>query len=278
MPQMFFGQFLIDEQVISDAALHQAIELATEENSRIGALGVERGYLSEAQVEVIQLEQRRTDMPFADLAVQLEMLTRDQSVALLQEQKRRHKPIGEALVQLGFLDTAELDDLLDRYHLCQLDLDAAHIGLPFELCDEDLFPYLVEYFPVLFRRITQIPMKLQAGRNFPGRSNLPFRVSVTIEGDCPVTIGIAACPELAARLATGLGGSSGPDLDREAVGEYVREFAEILCDAGCRSVRRDGLSARASQGECGQLPKQGFWFPATTPFGRGILVLDPAED
>jgi hypothetical protein len=269
---MFFGQFLIDEQVINEDALHQAIDLAAKENARIGALGVEKGYLCESQVEVIQLEQRNADVLFADLAVELEMLTRDQATALVQEQKRRHKPIGEALVELGFLDASELDDLLDRYHLCQLDLDAAHLGLPFELCDDDLFAYLVAYFPVLFRRITQVPMKLQAGKNFPGRSNLPFRASVSIEGDCPVTIGIAACPELASRIATGLGDGSSSDPN----GEEVREFAEIFSDAGCRAVRRDGLSARAGEVRRGQLPKQGFWFPATTPFGRGMLVLDAA--
>ncbi len=276
MSQMFFGQFLIDEEVISEDALRRAIELASEENPRIGALGIESGYLTEVQVELIQLEQRRTDMRFAELGVQLELLTRDQANALLREQRRRHKPIGEALVELGSLETGELDDLLDRYHLSQLDLDAAHLELPSELCEDDLAPYLVEYFPVLFRRITQLPMKLRGGQTWHGRSNLPFRVGVTIEGDCPITIGIAACSDLAARIATGLGDRSAADHDREEPLGSVREFAEIFSDAGCRSVRRDGLRATTRDSEIDRLPKRGVWFPATTPFGRGILVLSPA--
>jgi hypothetical protein len=275
MSQMFFGQFLIDEEVISEDALRRAIELASEENPRIGALGIEIGYLTEVQVELIQLEQRRTDMRFADLGVQLELLTRDQAGALLREQRRRHKPIGEALVELGSLESGELDDLLDRYHLSQLDLDAAHLELPSELCEDDLAPYLVEHFPVLFRRITQLPMKLQAGRTWHGRSNLPFRVGVTIEGDCPMAIGIAACSDLATRIATGLGDRSAADPDREEPLGSVREFAEIFSDAGCRSVGRDGLRATTGDSEIDRLPKQGVWFPATTPFGRGILVLSP---
>lgn len=277
MTQLFFGQFLVDEQVISENALREAIELASDKNLLVGALCIEWGYLSEVQVEVVRLEQRRTDMLFADLAIQLEMLTPRQASALLREQKRRHKPIGEALVELGYLDVAELEDSLDRYNLHELDLDAAHLGLPFELLDDDLFPYLVEYFPVLFRRITQVPLKLQAGRHFPGRSNLPFRATVSIEGDCPVAIGIAACPEFARRIATGLGGHSSASCDGDVIAECLREFVEMFSDAGCRSVRRDGLNASAGQVEPGQLPKQGFWFPATTPFGRGILILDPAE-
>ena len=276
MPQLFFGQFLIDEQVISENALHEAIELATDGNTRVGAIGVELGYLSEAQVDAIQLEQRHADSHFTDLAIQLEMLTRDQANQLLEEQSRRHKPIGEALVELGFIDAAELEDLLDRYHLCDLDIDMPHLDLPFELVEDDLYPYLVEYFPTLFRRITKVPMKLQPGRNFPGRSNLPFRTSVTIAGDCPVAIGIAACPDLALRIATGLRGQTNSAPDRDGIQESIREFAEIFSDAGCRSVRRDGLYASVGQVECGPLPKQGFWFAATTPFGRGILVLDPS--
>ncbi len=274
--QMFFGQFLLDEEVIGEDDLHRAVELASEENSRIGALGVECGYLTETQVELIQLEQRQADLHFADLAVQLELLTREQSNDLLRKQRRRHKPIGEALVGLGVLEPGELEDLLDRYHLCQLDLDDVHLELPIELAEDDLAPYLIEYFPVLFRRITQIPMKLRAGRDWHGRSNLPFRVMQTIAGDCPMKIGIAACPELATRIANGLGEPCESVHERDEILDSLREFAEIFSDAGCRSVRRDGLSATAGRPELDRLPKLGFWFPATTPYGRGILVLSPA--
>ncbi len=273
MAQMFFGQFLVNEELISEDALQQAIELASEENARLGELGIEHGYLTPAQVEQIHLEQRRVDLRFADLAVQLQMLTREQADILLRQQKRQHKPIGEALVQLGHLDRTELDDLLDRYHLFQLDLDAAHLELPVDLCDNDLALYLAEYFPKLFRRVTQVPLKLQCGRPWHGRSNLRYRVSTTIEGDCPLDIGIAACPDLAAQIAAGLEPGAPVAHGHEETAERVREFAEIFTDAGCRSVRQDGLHASSQPAQVDQLPKQGFWFPATTPFGRGILVL-----
>ncbi len=274
--QMFFGQFLLDEEVIGEVDLHRAVELASEENTRIGALAVDCGILTEPQVELVQLEQRQTDLHFADLAVQLELMTCEQSNELLRKQRRRHKPIGEALVELGVLEPGELDDLLDRYHLCELGLDDVHLELPVELAEDDLAPYLIEYFPVLFRRITQIPMKLQACRDWHGRSNLPYRVMQTIEGDCPLTIGIAACPDLATRIGNGLGGPSETAREREEMLGFVREFAEIFSDAGCRSIRRDGLPATVGHAEPDLLPKHGFWFPATTPYGRGILVLSPA--
>lgn len=275
MPQMFFGQYLLDQEVISADALHEALDLASRENARIGALAVERSLLSDAQVELVQLEQRRTDMGFADLAVELELLTREQADALLRDQRRRHKPIGEALVELGHLELDELDDWLERYHLSLLDLDAAHLELPFELVQDDLAPYLVEYLPKLFRRITQVPMKLQGARAWLGRSNLPYRATITIRGDCPVEIGIAACDELAAILAAGLGDRKPRSRSELEVQGAVLEFAEIFADAGCRSVRRDGLDAGVEPARGGELPKHGFWFPATTPCGRGILVLEP---
>ncbi len=275
MLQMFFGQYLLDEEVIGEDALHEAIELASEVGARIGTLATECGLINDSQAEQVQLEQRRTDMPFADLAVEMELLTRQQAQALLQEQKRRHKPIGQALVELGHLEPAELDDWLDRYHLSQLDLDAAYLELPVELVEDDLAPYLVEYFPKLCRRITQVPMKLQGGRPWMGRSNLPFQATIAIGGDCPMEIGIAACAELAAGLGAGLGDRTIRSRSELEIQAAVLEFAEIFADAGCRSVLRDGLEARLEPARAGELPKDGCWFPAKTPCGRGVLVLAP---
>lgn len=271
---MFFGQFLLDEGAIDDDALQHALEIVGEVNARVGELGVERGYLSPAQVELVQIEQRRVDCRFVDLAVQLEMLTKVEADDLLAEQRRRHKPLGVALVELEYLNAEELDGWLDRYHLSQLDLDVSHFELPIELMEDELACYLVGYLPKLFRRITQVPMKLQAGRRFQGRSNLPFRTQITIAGDCPLTIGIAACPDLARRVALGLApGDSGKPLDEATTRASMREFAEILADAGRRSVTSDGLTASAGDAILDELPKGGFWFPATTPFGRGTLVI-----
>lgn len=61
--------------------------------------------------------------------------------------------------------------------------------------------------------------------------------------------------------------------DPHEISECVVEFAEILPDAAQRSVHHDGLSALCLDPEVGQLPKDGSWFPATTPDGRGVLLL-----
>ena len=271
---MFFGQFLVDEGAIDDDALQSALELVDEVNARVGELGVERGYLTPAQVELVQVEQRQVDCRFVDLAVQLELLSIGQADDLLAEQRRRHKPLGEALVELDLLNPAELDAWLDRYHLTQLDLDVSHFELPLELMEDDIASYLVGYLPKLFQRVTQVPMKLQPGRPFTGRSNLPYRAEVKIQGDSPVTVGIAACPEMARRLALGLQAREDKQVINEAsLHDGVREFTEILAEAGRRSVANDGLLALVAGGSIDALPKDGFWFPATTPFGRGILVI-----
>ena len=274
---MFFGQFLVDEGVITPDALHQAIDWAQYDNARVGQLAVAMGVMTEAQVDMIQIEQRRSDARFLELAIELEILEPAQTQLLLREQKRKHKPLGEALVAVGQLDASELDDLLDRFHLSQLDLDAAQLELPIALSNEDLAPYLVEYFPKLFRRVTQLPLKLQAGREFNGRSNLPFRTRVRIDGDCPLEIGIAACPQLAAQLARGMSSPDAPSETREEILQCLAEFSDLFADAARRSIRRDGLHATRGACEADSLPKSGYWFPATTIIeGRGILVLAPA--
>ena len=144
MTQMFFGQFLLDEEVIDADCLQKALEIAGKEHQRIGALAVEWGYLTEPQVEMIQLEQRNHDCRFGELAIELDLLNRSQIEQLLTVQRSRHKPIGEALVALGAINGSELDDLLDRFHLSQVDQDIIHLGLPYELAGDDLAPYQAE--------------------------------------------------------------------------------------------------------------------------------------
>jgi hypothetical protein len=275
MAQMFFGQFLLDEEVIDADCLQMALEMASKEHHRLGALAVEWGYLSEPQVEMIQLEQRNRDCRFGELAIELEFLDRAQTERLLEVQKSRHKPIGEALVELGIIDEVELDDLLDRYHLSLVDQDVIHLGLPSELAVDELHAYLVGYCPKLFRRITHSPMKLRGGRPWNGRSNLSYRVAARIGGDVDLEIGFAACPLLATQLAAQMREEPDDDLVRETIEDSAQEFVQILADAGRRFLRREGRDAGERAVRTGNLPSSGFWFPASTPTGRGILVLKP---
>lgn len=274
MSQMFFGQYLLEEGVIDADRLGEALEHAERVNARIGTLAVEHGFMREAELEQVQLEQRHADARFADLAVGLGLLEPKQASQLLAEQKIRHKPLGVALVELGHLAADELDDWLDRFHMTQLDLDAAHLELPFELCEDDLAVYLVEYFPRLFRRLTQVPVKLEAGRPFHGRSNLPYRLRFECSGAVQLQVGVACCEEMASQLAAAFAGAPVERFGAFELASAVSQFGELLADAGKRSVLCDGLLLEVSAIETDALPKSGFWFPAATPCGRGVLVLD----
>jgi hypothetical protein len=195
---------------------------------------------------------------------------------LLREQKHGHIPIGEALVEQGSLNESELGDLLDRYHLSLIDLDVMHMGLPAELADHDLASYLVTYLPRLYSRITHEPMKLQAARPWHGRSNLPVRFEVDLGGETGMKIGLAGCDAMARQIATALFGSD-CDFEREdVVAQAFEDFGQILADAASRSARQSGIEAEPRRPRVGRLPDQGHWLPATTPSGRGILVLSTA--
>ena len=144
MSQMFFGQYLLDEQVIGEDALAEAIAHAEETNARIGRLAVERGFMSQSDTHRIQLEQRETDLRFIDLAVDLGLLTREQGSVLHVGERTLPKsldpvgiedqasgvvaaPVYEGL--LGYHDKADgfgnTEDVLDA----ELNLDAqAAIG------------------------------------------------------------------------------------------------------------------------------------------------------
>jgi hypothetical protein len=274
---MFFGQFLLDAEVVGECELQEALELTGKESLRIGLLAVERGYLTEDHVQQIQLEQRTSDRRFGEIAIELGLLTPQQTGQLLTEQRHRHRPIGEALVELGHLREKDLDDLLDRYHLSMLESDLAFLGLPDELADDDLACYLTSYLPRLYRRITKIPMKLQPGRHWNGRSNLPLRARATIGSERGLVIGIAADIGLCDPLARCLEDPPGGEPLEEAREGAFREFVALFARAGIRSLEAEGAAPDAGSPRAGELPEGGTWFPATTPMGRRILVLQAAH-
>src|SRR6266702_8142669 len=101
MAVMFFGQYLVEKNIVSREHLLQAIELQDAVNLSVGATAVAMGILTEVDVERINQAQRSEDLRFGDLAVKLGLLIDEQFQQVLARQKSSHLYIGEALVRVG---------------------------------------------------------------------------------------------------------------------------------------------------------------------------------
>ena len=73
MSVKFFGQYLIEQAVVDDGHVREALELLDRTNRSVGQVAVDEGMLTEAEADRINLAQRGMDRSFGDLAVEVEV-------------------------------------------------------------------------------------------------------------------------------------------------------------------------------------------------------------
>lgn len=115
MNDVFLGQYLIQQGLLSQGQLQDAIQYQRRLNSQLGRLAREKGFLTEDQVQEVCSRQKKVDLPFGEVAVQLDYLTRKQLNQLLKEHDGRHLFLGEALLAKGYLDPATYAKHMPRY-------------------------------------------------------------------------------------------------------------------------------------------------------------------
>ena len=91
----FFGQFLLERNVINAKNLLEAIRFQESRNMKFGEYSISKGYLEKVQVKRLHEEQKRNDMMIGELAVKLEMLTEEQVEEILL---RLNEEVGTALI------------------------------------------------------------------------------------------------------------------------------------------------------------------------------------
>jgi hypothetical protein len=130
MATQFFGQWLMEKGLVRNDALLEALDYQQQTNLPLGALAVEKQYLSAAQAKSINTEQQRTDRRFGEIAVDKGLLTDAQVDEILQAQRERRVMLGEVLVTKGFLTRDDLERELRAYQQAQREHEAAvHLGL-----------------------------------------------------------------------------------------------------------------------------------------------------
>ncbi|WP_031388416.1 hypothetical protein [Desulfonatronum thiodismutans] len=113
---IFFGQYLLQAGIITEAQLQEALALQERHNQLLGELALSRGYLSEDQIRETTREQKLLDLPFGVIALRKNFLTPQQLDDLLFSQIVATTLIGEALVELGHLPASDLGRLLKEYN------------------------------------------------------------------------------------------------------------------------------------------------------------------
>ena len=115
MYSQFFGNFLLNNHVVTPDQLLKLLSEQTGERLRLGTLAIDAGYMTADEVDSIVIMQTHEDKMFGELAVEMGYLTEAQVEELVGRQVPDYLVLGEKLIEHGYLDNHEFENLLLRY-------------------------------------------------------------------------------------------------------------------------------------------------------------------
>lgn len=115
MLTQFFGNYLLQNDIITSSQLMQALQHKASTGSRLGSLAVNAGYMTEAEVEDVHNMQTRYDKRFAEIAVHMGYLTTQQADELLATQKLGYVMLGNSVIALGFASETDIQKAIADY-------------------------------------------------------------------------------------------------------------------------------------------------------------------
>jgi len=102
MSDQFFGQYLVDKNIIDQKQLRKAVGFQELENLKVPEFGIKKGYLDQANIDEIKKMQRTKGMRFGAAALALGILTQGQLDELKALQKGDHRYFGDVIVFMEF--------------------------------------------------------------------------------------------------------------------------------------------------------------------------------
>lgn len=173
---VFFGQYLLNQGVISGFQLDQAIDFQQKHNRLLGQMAIEKDYMSESQVVKSKAEQKNLDLPFGVIAVHKGYMTPHQLDDLLFSQIVNTTHVGEALVELGHLPPEDLGRHLRSYNqeegqrlqVINQTLDQIDVDFPVKACIHALDRAFIRFAhqPINVVSVEEQPDNVRRGWSF----------------------------------------------------------------------------------------------------------------
>jgi CheY-specific phosphatase CheX len=270
MPIRFFGQFLLENRVISPAQLLGAIEQQDKTNLRFGETAVSLGLLTEDKVAAILAAQRTRDVRAGEAAVMLGLLTETQVQQVLRAQKNSHIMLGDALVATGGLSRGDLEAQLALFAKDQEPFRVT-VDVPPALDKTGVGRPAIDLAIKLLLRVANVTVKLRncrVGPLVPSETlNLAARVSYggDVEGELILRGGAKIC----GRIAHAMLGE--PASAESAVVEAMGELVNVIGGNLCAELARRGKKMELGTPRPGADPASAFVLIAQLTAPEGDL-------
>jgi CheY-specific phosphatase CheX len=239
MAVKFFGQFLVENNLVSREALLKAIDLQEQKNLKFGEMAISTGYVTREEIERAHNAQLSKDMKLGDLLVDMGILTLRQLDEIVTRQQNTHLYIGEALVQGGALSSDQLQKHLDAFKQDQAPYVSERIDLPDGIADCLVWEMTAD---LTYKMITRI-----LGLTFrPGKCRVVETVdanfmmaALDLAGDVEARYIISVSEGVQKEIAKAILREESADGESiEVLEDTVMEFVNVVCG---------NVAAKASQ-------------------------------
>lgn len=117
MVSYLLGNYLVEEDIITEEQLNQVIEKQEKTRVKLGLIAVSEGMLTIDQADAINRMQQAMDKRFGDIAVEKGYLTDSQVGSLLKMQGNEYLTFAQTLVDAGFVTMDKLQGILKNYQV-----------------------------------------------------------------------------------------------------------------------------------------------------------------
>lgn len=190
-PPRLFGRYLVEHEIIDEAALAEALELMKLVNRTVGQLATERGLVTAAQAERVATLQREIDGRWGEIAVAAGFGSLDAHhiEALLAEQTMGNLRLSDALVELGHMSASEVEVWWSRYEAERAGVDPL-ATLPEEYRSSVVVREVLQVLPRISVRTLGLSMRLGEARPWTGAGASDVAATIDLDGQQCLSFGI----------------------------------------------------------------------------------------
>lgn len=235
----FFGQFLVERNIVTRDALLKAIEMQERTNLKLGEMAVSVGYITQSDIELAHNAQMSKDMKLGDLLVEMGLLTLNQLNDVITRQKNTHLYIGEALVQVGALTTEGLQQYLQEFKADQSQYVSEGIELPCGIANSRIWEMAADLTYKMITRVLDLQFRPGKGELVTTIDSNFMLAAMDLAGDMDARYLISVSEGLQKNIAKAILREESVDSEpAEVLEDTVMEFVNVVCG---------NIAAKASQ-------------------------------
>ncbi len=244
MAVKFFGQFLIEKDIITNESLLHAIELQERTNLKLGEMALAMEYITQADIDRAHKAQLSKDMKLGDLLVDLGILTLPQLLEVIARQKATHIFIGEALVKVGAITPEKLETALEAFKADQAPFVSDRVEIPEWLKDNrPTWEIVADLTYKMVTRIIGVQFRPGKCQDISRMSKSHMIAAMDISGDisCRYLLSVSAGIQKAIAKAI----LKEENVDNEIVEvleDTVMEFVNIVCGNVVAKASQSGVT------------------------------------